>query len=99
MMELLGVVVVNEQEQVTTTASRSHKLLVHVQQIEVALPPLEKSILAQRSHIHFAYTDGSNWHASIPNEQNHFNYHDLPRFIMDSYEECRDPPRSHLLSK
>ncbi|RVW83835.1 Protein SCAR3 [Vitis vinifera] len=104
------------QEQVTTTASRSHKLLVRVQQIEAALPLLEKSILAQRSHIHFAYTAGtalkqsrsfiessgfagSNWHASIPNEQNHFIYHDLPRFIMDSYEECRDPPRLHLLDK
>lgn len=43
----------------TTTASRSHKLLVRVQQIEAALPLLEKSILAQRSHIHFAYTAGT----------------------------------------
>ena len=42
----------------TTTASRSHKLLVRVQHIEAALPLLEKSILAQRSHVHFAYTAG-----------------------------------------
>lgn len=42
----------------TTTASRSHKLSVRVQHIEAALPQLEKSILAQRSHIHFAYTAG-----------------------------------------
>lgn len=41
-----------------TTASRSHKLKVRVQRIEAALPPLEKAILAQTSHIHFAYTSG-----------------------------------------
>ncbi|KAJ8761447.1 hypothetical protein K2173_001580 [Erythroxylum novogranatense] len=87
------------QEQVATTSSRSHKLMVRVQRIEVALPSLEKSILAQTSHIHFAYTAGSRWHPRIQNEQNHFINNDLPRFIMDSYEECRDPPRLHLLDK
>lgn len=46
------------QEQVTTTASRSHKLMVRIQHIEAALPPLEKAVLAQTSHIHFAYTAG-----------------------------------------
>lgn len=44
------------QEQVMATASRSHKLTVRVQRIEAALPPLEKAVLAQTSHIHFAYT-------------------------------------------
>lgn len=42
---------------------------------------------------------GSNWHARIRSEQNHFIYNDLPRFIMDSYEECHAPPRLHLLDK
>lgn len=41
-----------------TTASRSQKLMVRVQHIEAALPPLEKAVLAQTSHIHFAYTSG-----------------------------------------
>lgn len=41
-----------------TTASRSHKLKVRVQRIEVALPSLEKAVLTQTSHIHFAYTAG-----------------------------------------
>jgi hypothetical protein len=41
-----------------STASRSHKLMVRVQNIEAALPPLEKVVLAQTSHIHFAYTPG-----------------------------------------
>ncbi|XLT32763.1 hypothetical protein HN873_064055 [Arachis hypogaea] len=44
------------QEQVMTTASRSHRLIVRVQNIEASLPPLEKAVLAQTSHIHFAYT-------------------------------------------
>nr|XP_011460605.1 PREDICTED: protein SCAR3 isoform X2 [Fragaria vesca subsp. vesca] len=87
------------QEQVTTTASRSHKLMVRVQHIEVALPPLEKAVLAQTSHIHFAYTAGLEWHPHIRSERHHFIYNDLPRFIMDSYEECSDPPRLHLLDK
>ncbi|KAL5575232.1 hypothetical protein UlMin_016931 [Ulmus minor] len=87
------------QEQVMTTASRSHKLMIRVQHIEAALPPLEKVVLAQTSHIHFAYTTGSEWHPRIRNQRNHFVYNDLPRCIMDSYEECRDPPRLHLLDK
>ncbi|XP_044462226.1 protein SCAR3-like isoform X2 [Mangifera indica] len=82
-----------------TTASRSHKLMVRVQHIEASLPPLEKAVLVQTSHIHFAYTAGSEWHPHIRKEQNHFVYNDLPRFIMDSYEECRDPPHLHLLDR
>ena len=41
-----------------TTASRSRGLMVRVQNIEASLPPLEKAVLAQTSHIHFAYTAG-----------------------------------------
>ncbi|KAA3479021.1 protein SCAR3 [Gossypium australe] len=87
------------QEQVMSTASRSHKLTVRVQRIEAALPPLEKAVLSQTSHIHFAYTAGSQWHPRMLNEKNHFISNDLPRFIMDSYEVCRDPPPLHLLDK
>ncbi|KAB2060742.1 hypothetical protein ES319_A10G039900v1 [Gossypium barbadense] len=87
------------QEQVISTASRSHKLTVRVQRIEAALPPLEKAVLSQTSHIHFAYTAGSQWHPRMLNEKNHFISNDLPRFIMDSYEVCRDPPPLHLLDK
>ena len=47
------------QEQVLVTSSRSHKLVQRVHDIEAALPPLEKAILAQRSHLHFAYTAGN----------------------------------------
>ncbi|KAI5384972.1 protein SCAR3 isoform X2 [Lathyrus oleraceus] len=87
------------QEQVMTTASRSHRLMIRVQNIEASLPPLEKAVLAQTSHIHFAYTAGCEWHPRIKTARNHFIYNDLPPFIMDSYEECRDPPRMHLLDK
>ncbi|GLU22859.1 hypothetical protein SLE2022_389020 [Rubroshorea leprosula] len=87
------------QEQVMTTASRSHKLTIRVQKIEAALPPLEKAVLSQTSHIHFAYTAGTEWHPRIQNEKNHFINNDLPQFMMDSYEDCRGPPRFHLLDK
>jgi hypothetical protein len=42
---------------------------------------------------------GSDWHVQHQNEQNHLLSSDLPRFMMDSYEECRDPPRLYLLDK
>ncbi|MED6123499.1 hypothetical protein PIB30_049720 [Stylosanthes scabra] len=87
------------QEQVMTTSSRSRRLMVRVQNIEASLPPLEKAVLAQTSHIHFAYTSGCEWHPRIKTARNHFIYNDLPHFIMDSYEECHDPPRLHLLDK
>ncbi|GLT80096.1 hypothetical protein SLA2020_515550 [Shorea laevis] len=87
------------QEQAMTTASRSHKLMIRVQQIEAALPPLEKAAFSQTSHIHFAYTAGSEWHPRIQNAKNHFIYNDLPQFMMDSYEDCRGPPHFDLLDK
>ncbi|KAJ0796969.1 putative SCAR/WAVE family protein [Helianthus annuus] len=87
------------QEQVLITSSRSHKLVERVHNIESALPPLEKAILGQRSHLHFAYTAGSKWHTRLRTEQNHFIYSDLPCCIMDSYEDCHDPPRLHNLDK
>lgn len=40
------------------TAARSHRTVTRVQFIEATLPSLEKSVLAQTSHIHFAYTAG-----------------------------------------
>lgn len=42
---------------------------------------------------------GVEWHPRIPHEQNHLIHDDLPHFIMDPYEECRDPPRLHMLDK
>lgn len=45
-------------EQVTATAARGSKMLTRVKNIEAALPSLEKAILDQTSHIHFAYVAG-----------------------------------------
>lgn len=87
------------QEDITTTSSRSRKLMTRVKHIEAVLPPLEKAMLSQTSHIHFAYTPGTEWHPRIRAEQNHFIYTDLPRCVVDSYEECKEPPRLQLLDK
>lgn len=86
-------------EQVITTSARGRKVLTRVQNIEAALPSLEKAVKNQKSHIHFSYVPGSEWHTQLQNEQNHLLSSDLPRFMMDSYEECRDPPRLYLLDK
>ncbi|XP_075481534.1 LOW QUALITY PROTEIN: protein SCAR3-like [Primulina tabacum] len=87
------------QDDVMRTSSRNHKLMARVQHIESALAPLEKAVLAQRSHLHFAYTAGSNWHAHIQCEENHFSCSDVPQFIMDSYEGSRGCPHLHLLDR
>lgn len=45
-------------EQVKATAARGHEMSIRVQRIEAELPVLEKAVMAQTSHIHFAYTEG-----------------------------------------
>ncbi|CAI9773237.1 unnamed protein product [Fraxinus pennsylvanica] len=87
------------QEELMITSSRSHKLVARVQHIEAALSPVEKAVLAQRSHLHYAYTAGSNWHPRIRCHRNHFVYSDMPQFIMDSYEDCHGLPHLYLLDK
>lgn len=148
------------QEEVTVTASRCQKLTSRVKRIESTLSPLEKAVLSQTSHIHFAYTAGlaftlissmsilsSNfcsvplllwnviwrhiiysfvwciyvwsfvqkssyffrfsfvcvvgceWHPRIRNGQRHFVQSDLPLCVMETYEQCRDPPPLHLLDR
>lgn len=42
---------------------------------------------------------GVKWHASLRLDQNLITQGDYPRVIMDSYEECRGPPRLFLLDK
>ncbi|KFK28530.1 hypothetical protein AALP_AA7G008700 [Arabis alpina] len=87
------------QEEVTVTASRCQKLTSRVKRIESALSPLEKAVLSQTSHIHFAYTAGCEWHPRIKNGQRHFVQSDLPLCVMETYEKCRDPPPLHLLDR
>lgn len=87
------------QEEVMVTAARSHKMIARVKNLEASIPPVEKAILAQKSHIHFAYIDGTEWHPKIQTRKNQIVYSYLPRFIMDTYEECRDPPDFHVLDK
>ncbi|EOA39564.1 hypothetical protein CARUB_v10008184mg [Capsella rubella] len=87
------------QEEVMATASRSNQLKIRLQHIEATVSPLEKAMLGQTTHIHFAYTGGLEWHPRIPITQNHLIYDDLPHIIMESYEECKDPPRLHWLDK
>lgn len=42
---------------------------------------------------------GVDWHPNLRTEQDLITRGDLPRFVMDSYEECRGPPRLFLLDK
>ncbi|XP_074577821.1 SCAR-like protein 2 [Curcuma longa] len=85
-------------EQITTVTSRRRKIFTRIQNIEFALPFIEKSVKGQTRHIHFAYVTGSEWHAHVQHEKNHL-VHDLPCFMLEAYEECREPPRLYLLDK
>ncbi|CDP06417.1 unnamed protein product [Coffea canephora] len=86
-------------EEVMATASRGHSLMVRVQQLEAEVPRIEKAFLSQTIHSSFYYHAGMDWHPNTHMDQNLITRGDLPRFIMDSYEECRGPPRLFLLDK
>eukprot|EP00256_Glycine_max_P058510 XP_014626653.1 protein SCAR2 [Glycine max] len=86
-------------EEVLATAARGHNLVSRVQQLEAEVPALEKVFLSQTHHSSFFTKGGIEWHPNLRSEQNLVTRGDLPRFIMDSYEECRGPPRLFLLDK
>ncbi|KAH8968123.1 hypothetical protein BDL97_03G113000 [Sphagnum fallax] len=78
---------------------RGYDLTARLQQLEIELPLVERTLLSEPNQIRFAYCAGSNWHTSIQSDQNHCTQGDLPRFIRNFYEECRGPPRLFLLDK
>ncbi|CAO2839235.1 unnamed protein product [Amaranthus hypochondriacus] len=86
-------------EEVMATASRGHGLIVRVQQLEAEFPSIERTLLSQTSHTSFLYNSGIDWHPNPRMDQSVVTHEDLPRFVMDSYEECRGPPRLFLLDK
>ncbi|KAI8557172.1 hypothetical protein RHMOL_Rhmol05G0315500 [Rhododendron molle] len=86
-------------EEVMATAARGHGLMVRVQQLETDFPAIEKAFLSQTSPSLFFYDPGVEWHPNLRMDQNLITRGDLPRFVMDSYEECRGPPRLFLLDK
>ncbi|CAK9150456.1 unnamed protein product [Ilex paraguariensis] len=89
----------NLHEEVMATAARGHSLKVRVQQLEAEFPSFEKTFLCQTNHSSFFHNAGVDWHPNLHMDQNLMTQEDLPRFIMDSYEECRGPPRLFLLDK
>ncbi|XP_050383492.1 uncharacterized protein LOC126800219 [Argentina anserina] len=86
-------------EDVMATATRGHGLMVRVQQLEADFPSIEKALLSQTNHSSFFSNTGVDWHPNLHSKQNVITHGDLPRFVMDSYEECRAPPQLFLLDK
>ncbi|KAI3974689.1 hypothetical protein MKX01_004418 [Papaver californicum] len=86
-------------EEVMTTSARGHGLMTRLQQLEADVPLVERALLSQTTHSQFLHKGGIDWHTNFRMEQNQITRGDLPRFIMDSYEECRGPPRLFLLDK
>ncbi|WCJ27960.1 hypothetical protein M5689_009673 [Euphorbia peplus] len=86
-------------EEVMVTAARGHGLMARVQQLEAEFPSVEKAFLTQTDQTPFFTNAGVDWHPNLRMEQNMITRGDLPRFVMDSYEECRGPPRLFLLDK
>ncbi|KAE9610826.1 hypothetical protein Lal_00030078 [Lupinus albus] len=89
----------NLHEEVMVTSARGHCLMDRVQQLEAEVPSLEKAFYSQTHHSSFFTSGGVSWHPNLRSEQNLVTHGDMPRFIMDSYEECRGPPRLFLLDK
>lgn len=89
----------NLHEEVMATSARGHGLMLRVLQLEAEFPSIEKVILSETDHSHYVYSAGIDWHANLRVEQNLVIQGDMPRFILDSYEECRGPPRLFMLDK
>ncbi|GMI96407.1 hypothetical protein HRI_003310000 [Hibiscus trionum] len=86
-------------EDVMATAARGHGLMVRVKQLEAEFPSIEKSFLSQTNHSLFFTNSGVDWHPNLRTKHNLITQGDLPRCVLDSYEECRGPPRLFLLDK
>ncbi|KAG8061500.1 hypothetical protein GUJ93_ZPchr0003g17025 [Zizania palustris] len=86
-------------EDVMATASRGHGLMLRLQQLEAEFPAVEKAIISQTDHSNYPHDDGVEWHAHLQLNQNMITQGDMPRFILDSYEECRGPPHLFTLDK
>ncbi|URE02760.1 hypothetical protein MUK42_34619 [Musa troglodytarum] len=86
-------------EEIMGTAARSHGLTPRDQLLEAEFPLVEKSFLSQSSHSSLAYNDGIDWRCTIQMDQNLITQGDMPRFVLDSYEECRGPPQLFTLDK
>ncbi|XP_071691375.1 uncharacterized protein [Rutidosis leptorrhynchoides] len=86
-------------EEVMATAIRGHGLLARVQKLESDIPSIEREFLSQAPHSDFFLNSGIDWHPNQQSQQNLITKGDVPRFILDSYEECRGPPRLFLLDK
>ncbi|KAE8697683.1 Protein SCAR4 [Hibiscus syriacus] len=86
-------------EEVTTTAARGHVLMARVEQLEAEFPSDEKAFLSKTSQSLFFTNAGVEWLPNLRTEHNLITRGDLPRCVLDSYEECRAPPRLFLLDK
>ncbi|CAI9298769.1 unnamed protein product [Lactuca saligna] len=86
-------------EEVTATAARGNGLLVRAQQLELEIPSIQRSFMSQTCHSAFFTNSGVDWHPNLKTTPNLITTGDLPRFVMNSYEECRGPPRLFLLDK
>ncbi|XP_066365344.1 SCAR-like protein 1 isoform X1 [Miscanthus floridulus] len=86
-------------EEVMATASRGHGLMLRLQQLEAEFPAVEKAIISQTEHSNYPHDDGTEWRANLQLNQNVITQGDMPRFIMDSYEECHGPPQLFTLDK
>ncbi|KAG8484088.1 hypothetical protein CXB51_023022 [Gossypium anomalum] len=89
----------NLHEEVMVTAARGHALMGRVKQLEAEFPSIEKAFLSQTNHSFFFTNAGVDWHPNLRTEHNLITHGDLPRCVLDSYEECRGPPRLFLLDK
>ncbi|XP_078162880.1 uncharacterized protein LOC144558031 isoform X3 [Carex rostrata] len=86
-------------EEVMAMASRGHGLTLRLHQLEAEFPSLEDALISQISLPNVTQNEGIQWHTNVQIDQNLITRGDMPRFVMDSYEECHGPPRLFTLDK
>ncbi|KAM7264956.1 hypothetical protein ACFE04_002639 [Oxalis oulophora] len=87
-------------EEAIATATRGRRLMIRAKQLDAQLPSIQTSLLlSQTNHTSFFFNSGIDWHPNLQTKQGLLSRGDLPRCVMDSYEQCRGPPRLFLVDK
>ncbi|EFJ22822.1 hypothetical protein SELMODRAFT_416077 [Selaginella moellendorffii] len=84
-------------QEVVALSSRGKQIARRVGRLEAELTTLEETVYCESDQLSYAFTEGFQWHPTIFVKQNHFSQPELPRFLQQSYDDCREPPRFFLL--
>ncbi|KAJ7287948.1 hypothetical protein O6H91_Y312800 [Diphasiastrum complanatum] len=86
-------------KEIMAVSARGCALAIRLQNLEVEFHKVEAVSLSESNQLFFTFAPGTKWHASTFNGENQLTGGDLPKFLLDSYEQCKQLPRLFMLDK